>query len=223
MAFIKRYIFAAVICLSLGIFAAQIVVAKTIVNLAPVNRFELLAKSTARQFGLETQERRDRLMINNAENFVAIKKVIDQIKDPAKRSLAIEIINEHQQVNLAWTNYFTDVLNQLDLVLAKIKNQAEMLREKGTDVTKLDTAIANADRAISVARINLGGQISKSYMPNVSKVNPATVTSDLRVQLKLLRDGLLSDFISMKDGSIKDARQAVVLALQALASIPNNY
>jgi hypothetical protein len=137
--------------------------------------------------------------------------------------LAVEIINENQQVNLAWTNYFADVLNQLDLVLAKIKNQAEMLREKGTDVTKLDTAIANADRAINVARINLGEQISKSYMPNASKVNPATVTSDLRVQFKLLRDSLLSDFISMRDGSIKDARQAVILALQALASIPNSY
>jgi hypothetical protein len=45
----------------------------------------------------------------------------------------------------------------------------------------------------------------------------------LRVQFKLLRDSLLSDFISMRDGSIKDARQAVILALQALASIPNSY
>jgi hypothetical protein len=222
MVSIKKYILP-VICLSLGIFAAQAVVAQTIVNLAPVNRFELLAKSAARQFDLQAQERRDRLMINNAEKFTAIKKVIDQMQSPAKRSLAVEIINENQQVNLAWTNYFADVLNQLDLVLAKIKNQAEMLREKGTDVTKLDTAIANADRAINVARINLGEQISKSYMPNASKVNPATVTSDLRVQFKLLRDSLLSDFISMRDGSIKDARQAVILALQALASIPNSY
>ena len=222
MVSIKKY-FLPVICLSLGIFTAQVVLAQTIVNLAPVNRFELLAKSAARQFDLQAQERRDRLMINNAENFAVVKKTINQMQSPAKRLLAVEIIDEYQQVNLAWTNYFTDVINQLDLVLAKIKNQAEILKDKGVDVTRLDTAIANADRAINVARINLGEQISKSYMPNVSKVNPATATGDLRIQFKLLRDGLLSDFLSMKDGSVKDARQAVVLALQALASIPNSY
>jgi len=156
------------------------------------------------------------------------KRKISEIKDSKKKEMADKIMNQINRVNQVWTNHFTNVLNRLDTVLQKVKSRVAKL-PADRDLSALNSAISKAESAISLARSQVLEQSQKSYIVNTSTITNETsinsgqddLVNAFRSRFKLLKDKLMSDLFSLRDGAVKDARNAVQEAFMALSKIPN--
>ena len=154
---------------------------------------------------------------------------IGQIKDQRKQQAATKIANQLSHTNEVWTDHMTNVLDRLDAILQKIKSRADKAQANGQDITAITTAINNAESKITAARSAVADQAKKTYVVDTSSITGATSTtsgqnslvSKLRTQFMSLRDQLFKDLTSLRDGAMKDARQSVQDAFQALSQVPN--
>lgn len=153
------------------------------------------------------------------------KNRINQISDAKKRAIAQRIVDQLNHVNQVWTNHFANVLDRLDDVLQKIQSRTDKVAANGTDVSSVATAIQKAKTAIATARTAVTAQAQKTYALNLSTIPQGTdqgaLVSQLRNQFKTLHEQLRKDLTALRDGVIKDARQAVHDALQALRQLPH--
>lgn len=153
------------------------------------------------------------------------QKKISQIKDQKQKEAANRIASQFDRINQVWTDHFTNVLDRLDAILQKIKSRAEKAAANGQDVSLANTAIQKAGNAISTARTAVLNQAQKTYIVDTTNItstesSQSNLVSQLRVQFKSLRDKLLGDLKSLRDGAMKDARRAVKDAWRALSQVP---
>lgn len=204
-----------------GLFAGSFAFAQT-AQMVIRDRFYLQAQENARSFTQQIDATRETLIKRLESERVPITKALESIKDLAKRQAAQDIIDETQAINLGWTNYYADSLNQLDLIMAKVKSRREKARLEGKDITGSSQAISEADSAIAKARQDLLTQAGRMYLPNITNTkNPVTV-SLVRNELKINRDNLLSDYINFKEGRLQTARTKVVDAIKVMSIITPN-
>ena len=154
---------------------------------------------------------------------------IDAIKDQVKRTAADRIVARLDHVNQVWTDHFTNVLDKLEDILKKVQSRADKAQANGQDVSAVNIAVQNAESKIVAARSAVADQAKKTYIVDPTKLPGATssttsqnsLISKLRDQFKLLRDQLLKDLTTLRDGAMKDARNSVQDAASALSQVPD--
>jgi hypothetical protein len=100
----------------------------------------------------------------------------------------------------------------------------------GKDVTAATAAITAARAAIESARTAVVAQAAKTYVLDASAVTttPAADTSTgqselmkkLKISFQSLHKALFKDLFALRDGPMKDERQAVQNALQTIRQVP---
>ncbi len=143
-----------------------------------------------------------------------LKKRLGEIKDERKKAAATRLDEQMNRLNERWTTHFTDVLDHLDDVLGKIQIRADKAVSLGKDVSAVKTAVDAAKVAIASARTAVETQAKKTYI--------ATITSDAKLgeAFKSVRDQLHKDLTDLRDGPVKNARDAVQNAARSLGGVP---
>lgn len=144
-----------------------------------------------------------------------LKDKISKLRDEKKKQIATRLDEQMARFNARWTDHFNNVLNRLSEILAKVELRANKAETNGKDVAAVKTAIANAKTAIATARAATETQAKKTYI--------ATFSSDteLNAAFKVVREQLKKDLFELRDGAIKNAREAVKNAHQALKGVPH--
>lgn len=158
-----------------------------------------------------------------------LQQRVDKIKDSTKKNMAARVLNQLDHVNKVWTNHFALVLDHLDTILRKIENRTEKAKAAGKNVSEVNAAIQKAKDLIEKAKVAVTAQAQKTYLVDASVVGGDTSTtsgqsslmSKFRSQFKKLSDQLRKDLFALRDGVMKEAREAVHDAARALAKIPN--
>ncbi len=158
-----------------------------------------------------------------------VTKRLTDIQDKVKREMAEKIATQFGRLNDTWTDHFIDLLDRYDAVIQKIQARADIAASAGKDVTSVTAAIQSAKTAIATARAAVIAQAAKTYAVASSTI-PTTATStpsgqekimqNLRKSFQDLHTTLFKDLTTLRDGVMKDARQAVQNALQALGKVP---
>ncbi|MDO8676118.1 MAG: hypothetical protein Q7K16_00435 [Candidatus Azambacteria bacterium] len=142
-----------------------------------------------------------------------LKDKISKLRDEKKKQIATRLNEQMARLNTQWTNHFNNVLGQLSEILLKVELRAGKAEAGGKDVVAVKTAVQNAKNAIATARTAVEAQAKKTYI--------ATFTSEkeLGTAFKSAREQLHKDLFGLRDGVMKDAREAVKNALQVLKGL----
>lgn len=221
---INKYILAAAgagaLLLSAGFIYAQTL---------SLDELRARAELRAQEVREKVEQLRDQAEDRAKEARERAQQRISQIRDQKKREAAQRIADRLNHVNKVWTDHFVSVLDKLDAVLQKIKSRTQKASDNGQDVSSVNTAIQKAEAAITAARTAVMNQAQKTYNIDATQVANATsddssqnsLVSQLRFQFKALRELLFKDLKSLRDGAMKDARNAVHDTFQALRQVPN--
>lgn len=161
------------------------------------------------------------------------QKVMSEIRDMQKQRIAQQIDKQITDLNKTWTDHFTNVLNQLEMVLQKIQTRTDKAKTKGRDTSAVDAAILTARTEIQVARDAVTVQAAKTYIIDITAVTTGTTTptastpkdqeqimKNLRTQFRAVKDQLQKDLMTLRDGVVKDARSSVQNSLKVLSQVP---
>jgi len=143
-----------------------------------------------------------------------LKDKISKLRDKKKRQIVTRLDEQMARLNIQWTDHFSNVLNRLLEILGKIELRTTKAETSGKDVTAVKTAIQNAKAAIETARTAVETQAKKTYIATFSS------ETGLGAAFKVVREQLRKDLFGLRDGAMKNSREAVQNALQALKSVP---
>ena len=118
-------------------------------------------------------------------------------------------------LNGKWTENFGNVLEKYDVTLKKVESRRDKAQAAGKDVAAVNVALETASAAITSARTAVEAQTKKTYQ--------VTITSEakLREAFQAAHTALKADLIALRDGPMKNAREAVQKAIQSLRGIPS--
>lgn len=157
-----------------------------------------------------------------------LQKKVAEIKDAKKKEAANKILESFSRINRVQSDHFFQVLGKLDAILQKIKSRAEKAKANGKDVSAIETAVQKAEQLIKSARDAVAAQTAKIYTVDPSVLAGATaiegknsITSKLKDRFKELRKQMHDDFVALRDGAMKSARNAVHEAAQSLTKVPS--
>ncbi len=158
-----------------------------------------------------------------------VQSKIRQFKDQNRQKSAEKIIRQTNHINKTLTNHFNNVLDKLEFILNKVDSRAKKAAINGQDVSSVNTAIQKAKEAIAAARTAVANQSKKTYDIDVSTItqDPSApdgqnaLVSTFREQFQSLRDQLKQDLFSLRDGAVKNAKNAVQDTFKALSKVPN--
>ncbi len=142
----------------------------------------------------------------------AFKQRIQQIQDARKRLIVEKINSKIASSNTRLTGKMVDALDKLTSILDRIKVKAATLKADGKDTTKLEEAIAAAEKAIADAKTAVIEQAQKQYsveIPSdgVLKNAIGQMVSQFRQDIKAVHK------------LVVDAKQAVSKAISELAQL----
>lgn len=143
------------------------------------------------------------------------KQKIQKVKDEKKRMAAERLEEQLNKLNKRWTDHFSNVLNHLENVLAKIEIRIQKAQANGRDVTTVKAAVEKARVAIKAARDAVAVQAAKVYTVKFESEDK------LRAVFQTAKEQLHRDLTSLRDGAMKDAKQAVQDAIQELRKVKN--
>lgn len=187
------------------------------------------ARLRAQQSAQNVKEAREKAQADIKQLKTNVQERVKQIKDKTKQTAADRIVKQLDHVNVVWTDHFTNVLDRLDEILQKVKTRMAKAKTNDKDVTSVTAAIGKAEMAIANARTAVANQARKTYTVETLSVNTSTseenqqknLMAGFREQFKTLHKQLRSDLTTLRDGVIKDTREAVRAAFKALSGIPN--
>ncbi len=88
---------------------------------------------------------------------------LKNIKDKTKARTVEKIYNNVSLLNERLTKHYDDVLNNLEVILGKIENRANIAKDNGRDITAVEVAITTAKNAILTGRTAISAQREKIY------------------------------------------------------------
>ena len=141
------------------------------------------------------------------------KTKIKQVRDEKKRLTAERLEEQLNRLNKRWTDHFTNVLNHLENVLAKIEIRIQKAQANGHDVAAVKAAVEKARVAVKTARDVVVVQAAKVYTVKFESEDK------LRTAFRAVKEQLHKDLTALRDGAIKTARQAVQNVVQELRKI----
>ena len=191
--------------------------------------FKKMAEERAEQAKERVEKIREEAKERIKNKREEVEQKISKLRDQKKKDSALKINNQLDNINQIWTNHFLNVLNRLDEVLQKIASRTEKASANGKDVANVKIAIQTAVQKIATARTAVENQAKKTYLVDTTAISQADQTSNdqsslvskLREQFKIQKDLLKADLTALRDGLIKEARQAVKSAFEALSQVPN--
>lgn len=157
---------------------------------------------------LRRTELKDKIQAKREE----LKQRLQNIKDENKKKIVERIDQNIDALNEKILNHFSNVLEHLENVLAKIVSRTDKAEINGRDVTSVEAAIQAAGAAITASRSAIEIQTNKIY-------TIATSTEDtLRLEVGKARQALHDDLVRVRD-AVFAAREAVKKAAAELHKI----
>lgn len=170
-------------------------------------------KQKREEFRNEMEVSREEAKVKMTEIREKFKESLKNIKDENKKISAEKIVDLIGELNTKITNNLSDKVNQIENVLVSIESRISKAKEKGIDVSSLDSKVNDAKKAIEKARETVATQADKVYEITV------TDETTLKPEMKTLRDTFKKDTEAVRS-VIKDAHKAVKDVAVALAQIP---
>ncbi|MBM3257155.1 MAG: hypothetical protein FJY98_02390 [Candidatus Liptonbacteria bacterium] len=138
-----------------------------------------------------------------------LKKRVMQFKDERKKQAAESLYDRLHKVNETWTDHFGEVLDKYAAILGRV-NDRKATSSNSDVIARVDAAVRNASSAIVTARTAVETQAKKTY--------PVTVTSETNAKaaFQTAHAALKKDLFALRDGVMRNARQAVHQAIQSL-------
>ena len=124
------------------------------------------------------------------------------MSDERKKSLIQRIDAKLTELNNRRTTHMLNALTRLEAILAKIQEEAEVVKAGGATTTTLDAAITEAQAALTTAKEAVMAQQAKDYAIELTTEAQARATVGKSVS------GLQAD--------LRTTRQAVIAAKQAV-------
>lgn len=170
---------------------------------------------------------RMRTMMSSDKDFAGVpeklrEKIIDQkekfaeklekFKDEKKKELAEKIEEQIQKVNQRLSTHFLESAEKLTEILSRIEGRTKIAKDRGADVSSVETAITKAKA--SIAKLIEASEKQKNKVFAVSIQSETTARSDFGKSRKELN----SDIEALK-ALAQQARVDVRKAAVALASI----
>lgn len=171
-------------------------------------------KTQRQEFKAEMETRREEAKTKMEQMREEFKASLKNVKDENKKITAEKIVDLIGELNTKITNNLSDKVDQIENVLVSIESRISKAKDKGIDVSSLDTKVSDAKEAITKAREAIKTQANKVY--------ETTVTDDttIKTEMKTLRDTFKKDIEAVRI-IVKDAHIAVRNVAIALAQIPN--
>jgi len=149
-----------------------------------------------------------------------LRSHISEIRDEQKRKLADRISNQLDHINERWTTHFLNYLRHLENVLGKIALRADKAESNGSDVSQVRVSYDAAKNVIDDVRADVNEQAAKIYAVATSTTSTSTPEDIARSAFRAAMQQLRADLTALRDGGIRDAREAVGAALRALKAVP---
>jgi chromosome segregation ATPase len=160
------------------------------------------------RFENKREEVKNRIQVKREE----LKQNLQKIKDERKKEIVVRIADNINALNERMLKHFSDTLVHLESVLGKIASRADKAAANGRDITAVQTAINDANKAIAVSRAAIEAQAAKAYDITIN-------TEDaLKQDVGKARQLLHSDLVTVRE-TVFAAREAVKKAAQALYQI----
>ncbi|MCL5017583.1 MAG: hypothetical protein M1155_02920 [Patescibacteria group bacterium] len=170
-----------------------------------------IASSTA-VFREQVQKARQELQTKREEARAQLKVQLQVIKDDQKKAVVERLDKNINDLNVRFTDQWSNVLVKLDAYLATTTTEASALSVNGKDISAVTAAVNNAQTAIAAAKSAVEAQAQKNY--TITVVNEQT----LKANVSDTRNSLNTDLRSVKDLMLA-AQQAVINAMNELNKI----
>ena len=142
-----------------------------------VKRAEL--QNARENFKKEVEAKRAELQNTVRAQREELKTKLKNIKDERKKTAVERIDKNLTDLNARMMAHYTNVLDQISGVLARVVSRADKAQTNGKDVTTARIAITDAQNAIDAARVAVVAQAGKTYSMNIS--GDATLKNDVGV------------------------------------------
>ncbi|PIS15685.1 hypothetical protein COT62_02395 [Candidatus Roizmanbacteria bacterium CG09_land_8_20_14_0_10_41_9] len=159
------------------------------------------------------QNRVEEAKENRLEKKEAFKAKLLEIRNEKKRALVERISTKLSTVNTNRTTHMSTVLEKINTLLNRLVERINTAKVNGKDIASVESALTQAQDALSDARSLVATQAAKTYEFEISseegvlKSNVGTVVSQFE---KDLRDA---------HKAVVDAKQAVMLLIKDLNAL----
>ncbi|MBP6857585.1 MAG: hypothetical protein KBC11_00090 [Candidatus Pacebacteria bacterium] len=165
-------------------------------------------------FKIEFEAKKEEMQTKREEMKTKFQADLLKIKDENKRDRVEKISDNFAELNITLTTRASANVDKIETVLVAIESRADKAAANGADVTKVRSAIVNAETSIVDARAAIALQVSKVYTASIS--SEATV----KTSLESTRNQFKKDIEVMKS-KVKAAHDATKRAAEVLKQIPN--
>jgi hypothetical protein len=142
----------------------------------------------------------------------AAKKAIEAIKDEREKEVVKRLDMNFTSTSLRMADRYSDNLDQLDKVLARVITRTNTAETQGLAVAPVRTAIASASTSIAAARAAIVVQSGKTYAVVFNS------SSTIKMDIAAIRDTLKTD-LKVVETAVKTARDMVHTAAVTLAQV----
>lgn len=170
------------------------------------------AKTRRAETKAKLELRRQEISQKIEERKEALRERLAQVQDARKRTVVQNIAESLNTKNQRWVSHWTNVIDRLTQILAKVEDRTTRAKESGVDTTTVEAAITSAKNSIADAQSAVSNQAAKVYEINIGD------EESLRADVKEAIDQFKTDTRTVHS-SIKIARESVVAALRALAAV----
>lgn len=150
----------------------------------------------------------------NEQQHALLKTKLQTIKNEKKAEIILKLDTKIASISSRKTNTMTEAITKLQTILDTIKQKEAVLKSSSCNTGILDTAIINADSALSAAIALINLQAQKVYTITITdeaavKANVGKTTKQLEQDLRNTHKGVM------------DAKQAVMKAAKELKKAQN--
>lgn len=143
---------------------------------------------------------------------IRLTEKLKTIKDERKKEVVKKISGQFQEINTRRLEHFSNVLKQMEEVLAKVKARAEKATTGGADTSALTAKIAAFETAVTTARAAIVAQSAKVYSIEI------TTEDHLKNNTGATRQALQADLKTVFD-LVKNAHESLKMVMKELSKI----
>lgn len=176
---------------------------------------EALMKSKRQEFETRFNDKKAETEKRINDKREQLKERLTAVRDENKKRIVERVDRQVDALNARLLNHFSELLNRLEDVLARIGNRADELENNGADVSSIREAISRAENVINLARSAIEEQTGKTY--EILVTDEATLKNAVQ-RIKQAAHNDLSEVRNL----VKSAFEAVKNAANKLKEINNS-
>ena len=160
---------------------------------------------------LESQRQEMKAKIEARKNELKVK--LQKITNERKQKIVERIYDRINALNERLSDHYFDVLDRLEKLLERVESRTAKAKANGKDVSEVEILISQAKDIIARAKEEVKNQAQKIYQIDI------TNEANLKLDVGKIRQKLHDDLKAVEK-LVKEAREAVRLAIVKLAQIP---